>query len=161
MYRIAILTGYRTSPDSWWPDLAGYQTPKTKNQWDFISTLFWSSKTVSWCEWTLLNYNFVVYLLFTYNNCDGVTLVPWSNGRCLTWDVMVPDTLVMSHLDRTSISSEAAAELAAVNKTMKYSDMLLDYHFVPVVVKTLGPWCDAAMNLIIQLCQRMTVVTRE
>jgi len=92
---------------------------------------------------------------------DGVTLVPWSNGRCLTWDVTVLDTLAMSHLDRASISSGAAAELAAVNKTTNYSDMLHDYHFVPVAVETLGPWCDAAMNFITKLGRRMTVVTGE
>jgi len=70
---------------------------------------------------------------------DGVTLVPWFYGRCLTWDVTVPDTLAMSHLDRTSICSGAAAELAAVNKTTMHSDMLHDYHFVPVAVETLEP----------------------
>jgi len=64
----------------------------------------------------------------------------------------------MSHVDRTSISSGAGAELAAVNKTTKYSDMLHDYHYVPVAVETLGPWCDAAMNFITQLGRRMTVV---
>jgi len=67
----------------------------------------------------------------------------------------------MSHLDRTSISSGAAAELPAVHKTTKYPDMLHDYHFVPVAVETLGPWCDAAMNFITQLGRRMTVVTGE
>jgi len=93
---------------------------------------------------------------------DGVTLVPWSKGRCLTWDVTVPDTLAVSHLDRTSISSGAAAEQAAVNKTTKYSNMLHDYHFVPVAVETLWPWCDAALNFIThQLGRQMTVVTGE
>jgi len=86
---------------------------------------------------------------------NGVTLVPWSNGRCFTWEVTVPDTLAMSQLDRTSISSGAAAEQAAVNKTTKYSDMLHDYHFVPVAFETLGPWCDAAMNFITRFGRRM------
>jgi len=74
---------------------------------------------------------------------------------------MVPDTLAVSHLYRTSISSGAAAEQAAVNKTTKFFGMLWDYHFVPVAVETLGPWCDATLNFINQLGRRMTVVTRE
>ena len=28
---------------------------------------------------------------------DGMTLVPWRVGRCLTWDVTCPDTLATSH----------------------------------------------------------------
>jgi len=67
---------------------------------------------------------------------DGDLTAPllWSRG--LMADVLlgtsrVPDTLAMSHLDRTSISFAAAAELAAVNMRTKYPDMLHDYHFVP------------------------------
>ena len=30
---------------------------------------------------------------------DGVTLLPWSYGKCLTWDVTVPDTMTTSHMD--------------------------------------------------------------
>ena len=29
---------------------------------------------------------------------DGVSLIPWSRGRCVTWDVTSPDTLAPSHL---------------------------------------------------------------
>ena len=50
---------------------------------------------------------------------DGVTMIPWSHGRCLTWDVTVPDTLAASHLDRTSLAAGAAAEHAAAQKTIK------------------------------------------
>ena len=50
---------------------------------------------------------------------DGVTMIPWSHGRCLAWDVTVPDTLAASHLDRTSITTGAAAEQAAFLKTSK------------------------------------------
>jgi len=71
---------------------------------------------------------------------DGVTLDPWSNGPCLTWDVTVPDTLAVSHLDRTSISSGAAAEQGAVNKTTKYSDVLHDYHFVVRISRRRNTW---------------------
>ena len=33
---------------------------------------------------------------------DGCSLVPWQHGRCVTWDVTVPDTFAASHLPFTS-----------------------------------------------------------
>ena len=38
---------------------------------------------------------------------DGVTIIPWKRGLCLTWDVTVPDTYMyaMSHLAHTSINA--------------------------------------------------------
>src|ERR1043165_1278018 len=52
---------------------------------------------------------------------DGVTLIPWTRGRCLAWDVTVPDTYATSHLSHTSIGAGEAAERAAVSKRVKYS----------------------------------------
>lgn len=92
---------------------------------------------------------------------DGVTLVPWSHGRCLAWDVTVPDTLAASHLDRTSITAGAAAEHAAVNKTAKYSDILHSYDFVPVAVETLGAWSECALTFAKQLGKRLTEASGE
>jgi len=69
---------------------------------------------------------------------DGVTLIPWANGRCLTWDVTVPDTTAASHLERTSLVAGAAAERAAEVKTSKYSDLISTCDFVAVAVETFG-----------------------
>ena len=44
---------------------------------------------------------------------DGVTLIPWARGRCLTWDVTVPDTFATSHIVSTSYLPGAAAEQSA------------------------------------------------
>ena len=40
---------------------------------------------------------------------DGLTLISWKNGRCVTWDVTVTDTLAQSYLPATSGSSEAGS----------------------------------------------------
>ena len=36
---------------------------------------------------------------------DGMTMIPWSEGRCLAWDATVSDSLGDSHLNRTRRSS--------------------------------------------------------
>jgi len=54
---------------------------------------------------------------------DGVTLIPWSRGRCMTSDVTVPNTFAASHLPATSLAAGAAAEKAASLKTNKYEDL--------------------------------------
>src|ERR1043165_221692 len=52
---------------------------------------------------------------------DGVTIIPWYRGRCLSWDVMVPDIFAASYEHLTSQNAGAAAEKAAHNKECKYA----------------------------------------
>ena len=90
---------------------------------------------------------------------DGLTLIPWSQGRCLTWDVTVPDTLAASHLNRTSVIAGAAAEHAAELKIAKYSDLIPHYDFVAIAVETLGSWSDNALMFVKTLGKRLTEAT--
>ena len=68
---------------------------------------------------------------------DGMTLVPWKVGRCLTWDVTCPDTLAASHRALISITPGAAAERAALLKHTKYAAIKATHDFVPVAIE---PW---------------------
>ena len=52
---------------------------------------------------------------------DGVTLISWAKGRCLTWDVTVPDKFATSQIVSTSYLPGAAAEHAATLKKQKYA----------------------------------------
>ena len=88
-----------------------------------------------------------------------MTLIPWSHGRCLAWDVTVPDTVAASHLDRTSVTAGAAAEHAAELKISKYADLLQYYDFVPISVETFGCWSDNALEFVKALGKRMSDVT--
>jgi len=47
---------------------------------------------------------------------DGVTLLPWKQGECVTWDVTVSDTLAQSYLHETSQTPGAAAKAACSRK---------------------------------------------
>ena len=70
---------------------------------------------------------------------DGLTLIPWQNGRSVTWDVTVTDTVAQSYLPVTSASSDGAAETAAERKTANYLQLAQTYTFVPIAVETLWP----------------------
>lgn len=71
---------------------------------------------------------------------DGLTMVPWSNGRYLVWDATCWDTLAPSHLNISSKRARNTAELASRTKHSKYKELKANnYIFNAVAVETLGP----------------------
>ena len=90
---------------------------------------------------------------------DGVTLIPWSRGRCLLWDATCPDTLAPSHLNRTSVDAGAAARVAESSKITKYASLAVVHEFVPIALETLGPWGPAGLSFVNELGRRITSVT--
>ena len=61
---------------------------------------------------------------------DGITMVPWSNGRLLVWDATCVDTFAPSHLSMTASEVCAAANQAEQTKIKKYSYITSHaYHF--------------------------------
>ena len=69
---------------------------------------------------------------------DGMTRVPWSQGKALIWDVTVVDTLARSHVALTSKNAGAAADKAEETKRTKYASLLDRYIFAPIGLDTLG-----------------------
>jgi len=47
---------------------------------------------------------------------DGVSLLPWKQGKCAMWDVTVSVTLAHSYVHETFQTPGAAAEAAAERK---------------------------------------------
>ena len=90
---------------------------------------------------------------------DGATQIPWVLGRCLAWDVTIPDTMAASHLPKTSVIGGAAAETASERKTAKYAGILRTHDFCPVACETLGPINEAGLSLFKALGRRLTTVT--
>lgn len=92
---------------------------------------------------------------------DGATLIPWSRGKPLAWDVTVPDTFAKSHLHNTSIKACAAADTAADNKVTKYAHLASTHVFVPISVETGGSWNAQAVEFVQDLGKRISEVTNE
>jgi hypothetical protein len=90
---------------------------------------------------------------------DGASLIPWSKGRCITWDVTVPDTFAVSYLSQTSVLAGAAADRAAELKHNKYTTLERTHIFKPIAVETAGAWNDEGQDFIRDLGRRLTVAT--
>ena len=90
---------------------------------------------------------------------DGCTLIPWKNGKCLSWDVTAPDTLSQSHLAGCSVEAGSAAEAAARLKVAKYADILRTHDFVPIAVETMGPINKDGLKFIDSLGHKLTLIS--
>ena len=70
---------------------------------------------------------------------DGLTLVPWQNGHCLTWGATAVDTFTSFYVAFTSSTPGATAEAAATRKLSKYSTISQTLIFILVAWETTGP----------------------
>ena len=92
---------------------------------------------------------------------DGLTLIPWQAGKCMTWDVTATDTLAESYLLATSSSAGAAAESAAERKELKYQSLVLTHTFIPLAFETLGPINSKGTVFLNQLGRRISTCTND
>jgi len=92
---------------------------------------------------------------------DGLSLMPWSNGRCLAWDFTCPDTLAPSHLNTAITGQGAVANEAEAKKKSKYACLLPTFDFIPIAVETMGSLGDEACAFMHQLGRRIMSVTGE
>lgn len=90
---------------------------------------------------------------------DGLTSIPWSNGRSLIWDVTVVDTVAATYLNSTSANSGAAADQAERDKHNDYIALKDQYHFTPLAFETfgsVGPETDQFLKKLGKLMKRST-----
>ena len=86
-----------------------------------------------------------------------MTLIPWQNGKSLTWDVTVATTLADSYINASANSAGAAAEMVASRKSAKYADLPASYIFQPIALETLGPMNSSAMEFFTVLGRKIGV----
>ena len=90
-----------------------------------------------------------------------LTLIPWQDGKSLTWDVTVVSTLADSYLHVTSHSAGGAAEIASVRKESKYSDLPSDYIFQPIAFENLGPLNGSGLDFLSELGRRLSALSQD
>jgi hypothetical protein len=93
---------------------------------------------------------------------DGLSLIPWREGRCLVWDVTVADTTAASYLYSTSVSAGSAAESAARRKETKYTELShrYEFEFVPIAMDTHGPLDTKAASFLVRTYKRIVMSLR-
>lgn len=92
---------------------------------------------------------------------DGLTLVPWQNGKPLVWDFTCADTLANSYVKGTSKKAGFAAQKRENHKRSTYNTLDSNFHFIPVCVETLGSFGDGALKLVKRIGELMQNVTGE
>ena len=90
---------------------------------------------------------------------DGLTLIPWRDGRCATWDVTVTDTVAASYLNATSSAAGSAAEAAASRKEAKYAAISANYLFFPLAFENFWPINQAGCDFLSSLGQRLFLIS--
>ena len=66
---------------------------------------------------------------------DGVTLFPFSRGKCLVWDATVADTFAKTNVLNSAVLAASAAEEAEDLKRRKYGGLAENYLFEPLARK--------------------------
>ena len=93
---------------------------------------------------------------------DGVTLVPWTRGRTLTWDATIVDPLAPSHIVQTAATGGHAVGEAEALKIRKYQDLIdRGYLFHPVAFETFGRPGAGTAAFVREIGSRLETVTRE
>jgi len=90
---------------------------------------------------------------------DGLTSIPWREGRCATWDVTVTNTVAASYLATSSVCAASAAEAAATRKDDKYAEISRVHLFFPLAFETMGPINQVGQDFISELGRRISSCT--
>ena len=87
---------------------------------------------------------------------DGLTMVPWREGKPLTWDVC---PLAESYIGDSATNAGSAAEEAAIRKAAKCTGLERTRIFQPVAVENLGTMNASAYGFLAGLGQKISAIS--
>ena len=92
---------------------------------------------------------------------DGLTLLPWQGGRCLTLDATIVHTLAVFYVQIGATVSAGATKAAAARKNDKFDTISATRLFVPVAVETLGRFCDEGLKFVSEIGLRLSIILND
>ena len=90
-----------------------------------------------------------------------ITLVTWREGKSITWDVTIADTVADSIPCRHFTRADAAAEAAAELKTLKYDAFMQLNLFAPLAIETFDPICAEGQSFIRDIGKCISAATSD
>ena len=90
---------------------------------------------------------------------DGMTIIPYKNGKSLVWDSTCTDTFAATNINHSALQPGYAANLAEANKRQKYATLMDRYFFEPIAVETTGVLGNSTRILLKELGKRMAAET--
>ena len=92
---------------------------------------------------------------------DGMTMIPWAQGKYLVWDATCVDTFCQSHCRRAATEPGGAAAHAEEDKTKMYTHLDHMYQFRLVAVETCGTLGPKSRDFLRELGKHLRMVTGE
>jgi len=90
---------------------------------------------------------------------DGLTLIPWRNGKPLAWDSTVSTPLASSYVSASARSAGWSAELAADKKNVKYAYLAPGISFQAIALDSLGGVSSSTAAFINDLGHRISATS--
>ena len=90
---------------------------------------------------------------------DGVTIFPYHQGKCLTWDATCVDTFSSTAVVDSAITPGSAAMAAEERKRNRYSTLTDRYLFEPVAIETTGVMGPSTRSFLQRLGRQMSTRT--
>ena len=84
----------------------------------------------------------------------GMSLIPWSQGRAVIWDVTIHDTLAPSYIKLSSSRAGAVADNASGQKRRLCHDLSSLYHLIPIA-ETMGVFSNECRSFVKDLARRI------